>query len=238
VSRRLTQEQFVEKANSVHGDRYTYLEQYVCTDRYLCINCPVHGIFKQTPHNHINGVGCPHCANDARAIKYRKGIDLFIIQANIIHNNKYKYSGNYINTHTLIEIECPIHGLFLQAPVHHLHGHGCAKCNLGYNVSKLETQWLDSLNILEEYRQLAFKIGNKKNKTDAFNKDTHTVYEFYGDFWHGNPNKYNKNDINILNKKTFGELYKATITREELIKSAGYKIISIWESDWIKAKNE
>lgn len=239
MSKRLTKEQFVEKANCVHNNKYTYIGQYISTECKIQIKCLIHGIFEQTPHNHLKGAGCPFCANDTRSIEYRKDINLFIKQANIIHDNKYKYSGNYINTHVPIEIECSIHGLFLQAPVHHLHGHGCAKCNLGNNVSKSEIQWLDSLNILEEYRQLAFNIGNKKIKADAFDKNTYTVYEFYGDFWHGNPNKYSAGDKNILNKKTFGELYKNTMDREELIKSAGYKIVSIWELDWNKrAYNE
>ena len=32
--------------------------------------------------------------------------------------------------------------------------------------------------------------------------------------------------------KVLGELYQKTLEREQPITQAGYKIISIWESDW------
>ena len=57
-----------------------------------------------------------------------------------------------------------------------------------------------------------------------------------GDFWHGNPNKYNKDEINLVNKKTFGELYNETNERLKIIKNNGYNIITIWESDYKNRK--
>tara|TARA_X000000950_G_scaffold28011_1_gene30158 strand:+ start:889 stop:1020 length:132 start_codon:yes stop_codon:yes gene_type:complete len=35
-------------------------------------------------------------------------------------------------------------------------------------------------------------------------------------------------------KKTFGELYEITINKEKQLKKSGYKIVSIWESEWDK----
>jgi hypothetical protein len=37
---------------------------------------------------------------------------------------------------------------------------------------------------------------------------------------------------------TFGDLYKRTLEREKIIKEAGYKLITIWESDWLKIKKD
>ena len=59
-----------------------------------------------------------------------------------------------------------------------------------------------------------------------------TIYEFYGDFWHVNPKIYHINDLSVSNKKSFGELYTLTLLREQQLISFGYKITSIWESDW------
>lgn len=78
----------------------------------------------------------------------------------------------------------------------------------------------------------SLKINNNRIKPDAFDPKTNTIYEFYGDFWHGNPNIYKLDDINVANKKTFGELYLATLDREKLIKEAGYNLVSMWESDF------
>ena len=53
----------------------------------------------------------------------------FITKANSMHNNKYDYSSvNYVNTTMLVNIICPIHGLFTQKPKYHLLGKGCSVC--------------------------------------------------------------------------------------------------------------
>ena len=62
LRKRLTTEQFIEKAREVHGDRYDYsLVDYVTTDTPVKIICPEHGVFEQTPENHIAGGGCQKC---------------------------------------------------------------------------------------------------------------------------------------------------------------------------------
>ena len=113
-----------------------------------------------------------------------------------------------------------------------MSGHGCPKC--ASSVSKMETRWLNSLNIPEEYRQKTIKINNRNYKVDAYNPTNNTIYEFYGDYWHGNPKVYHTTDINNHSKKTFGFLYRKTIEREFDLKSKGYHIKSIWQSDFLK----
>ena len=76
------------------------------------------------------------------------------------------------------------------------------------------------------------KINKKIFKFDGYCETNNTVYEFLGDFWHGNPKKYNKDEINLVNKKTFGELYNETNERLKIIKNKDYNIITIWESDY------
>jgi G:T-mismatch repair DNA endonuclease (very short patch repair protein) len=71
---------------------------------------------------------------------------------------------------------------------------------------------------------------------DGYDPITNTIYEFNGDFWHGNPSKYKKFDINPISGKTFGELYKKTLEKEDNLKKLGYNVISIWESDYLKEK--
>ena len=53
-----------------------------------------------------------------------------------------------------------------------------------------------------------------------------TGYEFYGDYWHGNPNTIHKNP-------KIAELrYKMTMERESILKLIGIKIVSKWEDEW------
>jgi hypothetical protein len=235
MTKKLTTTEFIRQANLVHDNKFMYPDEYVGSDTKIAIVCCRHGVFYQTPHNHIsNCAKCPNCANEERSINYRKSSELFVLQAKDIHNSKYTYFDDYINTHKKIKIECPEHGIFYQMPVHHLHGHGCPKCGAGANVSKVETAWLDAMGVSQENRQTMLKIGSKRIKVDAFDPSTNTVYEFYGDYWHGNPHRFNANDINLANNKTFGELYRATIERETIIKQAGYNLISLWENRGIK----
>jgi hypothetical protein len=222
-----TNDTFLHEARLIHGDKYIYEEQYKGSRVKIKIRCNIHGIFEQTPDKHLHSTGCPKCSG-----RIRKTKEEFISEATIIHNNKYKYPGIYINARTDIQIECPKHGIFLQVPDVHLNGSGCPTCSS--NSSKLEMQWLDSLGLPNDniHRHCKIYIHNSYIKPDGFDPKTNTIYEFYGDYFHGNPQKYNRNDINIKNNKTFGELYQKTLEREELIKSSGYNLISIWESEW------
>ena len=77
-----------------------------------------------------------------------------------------------------------------------------------------------------------YKIPNTKYSADGYDEINNTIYEYHGDFWHGNSKMYNTNDINPITKTTFGELYEKTIKREEYLRSCGYKLKVIWDSEW------
>jgi hypothetical protein len=64
------------------------------------------------------------------------------------------------------------------------------------------------------------------------------VYEFNGDFWHGNLNRFDKDTVHPYLDITYGELYKQTKTKEQIFKDNGYKVISIWESDFDKLSHK
>lgn len=70
--RRLTKNQFVERAKSIHGDRYDYSKSdYTGKRNKLVIICHKHGEFLQRAGEHINGHGCPFCAFDFKRTKTR-----------------------------------------------------------------------------------------------------------------------------------------------------------------------
>ena len=216
---------FISKSNKIHEGFYSYKKSdYKNSKSNVIITCPKHGDFKQTPSVHLSGSGCKKCMIDRFRINY----DDFITKANKTHNNFYRYDKqSYYDMRTKMIVYCPKHGSFEITPDNHISKkQGCTSCS--NNVSKSEINWLDKLGINEDNRQ--YKIENFK--VDGFDPNTNTIYEFYGDFWHGNPKKYKPDDINQVNNTTFGELYKKTIEREEYLKSLGYKIVSIWESEY------
>lgn len=76
-------------------------------------------------------------------------------------------------------------------------------------------------------------IPETKYRADGYCKETNTIYEFHGDYWHGNPKLFDKDKMNMVSKKTFGELYQRTLEKEEIIKKLGYNLVVMWERDWI-----
>jgi G:T-mismatch repair DNA endonuclease (very short patch repair protein) len=232
--------EFIKRVKEIHGEKYDYSKvNYISAIIEIEIICPIHGSFPQTPHSHLQGRGCSECGVDKRAKSKTSTTEIFIGRANIKHDFKYDYHlVDYVSAITEIEIICPIHGPFPQAPVHHLQGHGCPKC--AHTISKPETAWLNSLNIPnnKKHRNVYIKIKSKKRgfKVDGFDPATNTIYEFYGDFWHGNPNnsRFKPTDYNKITHCTFNELYIKTLEKEQALKAAGYKVISIWESDFVK----
>ncbi len=60
-------EKFIEEAQRVHGGLYEYHKvEYINTNSKVCIVCPIHGDFWQSPSNHLKGKGCPHCSGNAK----------------------------------------------------------------------------------------------------------------------------------------------------------------------------
>lgn len=129
-----TNESFIEEVKAVHGDKYdTSKVEYVNNKTKVCLICHEHGEFWITPHNCLQGQGCPHCSGNAR-----RTTESFINDANKVHNGKYNYSETrYNGIHEKVYIICHEkdengieHGKFLQAPNDHLHGQGCPKCRM------------------------------------------------------------------------------------------------------------
>ena len=60
--RRLTTDEFIERARKVHGNKYDYSKvEYKDGKTEVCIICPEHGEFWQKPENHLAGCGCHEC---------------------------------------------------------------------------------------------------------------------------------------------------------------------------------
>ena len=131
AGRGLSQNEIIERFRSVHGDKYDYSKVVFTRMRdKVCIICPKHGEFWQTPDKHYKqGQGCPSCGNIKKNQGRKTSIDAFIRNAKAVHGDKYDYSKVSFNTmHDKVTIICPEHGEFNQLAYDHLGGHGCTKC--------------------------------------------------------------------------------------------------------------
>jgi predicted transcriptional regulator len=61
--RKLTTESFIEKSRNIHYDKYNYDKvNYINTSTPVIITCIIHEDFNQRPNDHLQGKGCPKCA--------------------------------------------------------------------------------------------------------------------------------------------------------------------------------
>ena len=227
--------EFIEKAKSIHGLCYSYDKViYSNIDTNVIITCTKHGDFEQTPYNHLIGKGCLICGIDKTKEKLRSNTVEFIKKSVIVHANKYRYDMvDYVSAIEKVTILCPEHGCFKQAPHDHLQGKGCSKCSI--NISYISSRWLDSVGIPndENHREVKKLIPGRRFVVDGYCPETNTIYEFYGDSVHGNPNIYNLDDVGSFGI-VYKKLYQKTIDRESVFKCTGFNVVSIWESDFRK----
>ena len=178
MSKRFTTEEFIKKAREIHGDKYDYSKvKYLNTKTKICIICPVHGEFWQTPNSHLRKRGCPKCGDDQMKDKQRLSIYEFIEKAKKIHHNRYDYSKTeYINDKTKVCIICPEHGEFWQTPNNHLKGKGCPSC---YGNKKLTKE-----KFIEDAKRI---YGDKYDYSKVEYKNVDTIVCIicpkHGEFW-------------------------------------------------------
>jgi len=125
MPKKLTQEEYIQKAKYVHGDRYDYSKAvYTKSDETVVLVCSEHGEFKQRAADHLAGKGCSSCSGTKKLTQ-----DEFLTKAVAVHGDKYDYKHVvYVNGITKVRIVCAEHGEFLQTPASHLGGHGCIVC--------------------------------------------------------------------------------------------------------------
>jgi len=101
---------FIEKAKKIHKTKYDYsLVDYFDSKTKIKIVCPEHGIFKQSPDKHLQGQGCPKCANIGPS-KSEVEINCFINSLNL----KTETSNRTILNGQELDIFIPSHNLAIE----------------------------------------------------------------------------------------------------------------------------
>lgn len=81
---------FIVKGNKVHNFFYDYsIVNYINSYTKVDVICPIHGIFKQKPKDHLNKKqGCPKC----KSSKGENIISTYLEQNNIKYISQYKFN--------------------------------------------------------------------------------------------------------------------------------------------------
>lgn len=231
-------EKFLLKVKRIHGNEYDFSVINYTKDRNeISVKNNICGHkFEILPKSFLELKQCRVCYEFS---EQKDRYERFVTKARQIHGDDFDYSiGSYINYNTKFKVLHKIcNKTFYLLPQNHIHYEsGCPFCS-GGSISKVSQKWLDYLGIPKDigiYREVKIKIPNMKTHfiVDGFDPTTNTIYEFHGDYWHGNPNIYDPEDINKVNNKSFGKLFEETTKRSQKLRNAGYNLVSIWESKW------
>ena len=173
-----TTQQFIIEARKIHGNKYDYSKVvYTGAMDKVCIICPEHGEFWQTPNKHLSGQGCVLCHRPVH------DTESFIKQAKKLYGDFYDYSNvNYINEKEKITIICPLHGKFTITPNNHLNGRICPKCTEEKRMERVSSTGL--VNFLEKAKEVH---GDKYDYSKVVYANAKTkvciICPEHGEFW-------------------------------------------------------
>lgn len=160
--KKLTKNEFIEKAKQIHGDKYDYSKvEYINNKTKVCIiDIKDNKEFWQTPANHLKGFG--HNYRNKRNFDEKE----YIKKAKNLYGNLYDYNNiNYKNLRNDITIYCKEkyengkeHGYFIVNAHNHLHGRCCPLCS-GSSYEKIISNELHKNNI-----KFIYQCGKRKLK--------------------------------------------------------------------------
>jgi len=223
----VNQSEFIKRCSKTHNNIYDYsLVNYINTKSKINIICKHHGIFNQTPKNHLKGHGCRKCMIEKKCYTTEE----FIERANKAHGSRFDYSLVKYNTkRKCVKIICKVHGVFNQQPEIHIGGYGCQLCstNIGeLNVSKI----LDKNNITYT-RQKKFKECKRINhlKFDFYLPNKNICIEFNG-AQHYKPVKY------FGGEKQYSQQVERDIIKRKFCMDNGIGLVEIRYDDIMEEK--
>ncbi len=159
---RLTLNEFMNKASSIHENKYNYSKvSYVNNSTKIIITCPEHGDFEQTPALHLRGNGCSKCAG-----KLITNTKEFIEFGERKFKGVHSYEKSvYIASLAPITITCKVHGDFVITPnSYQTSTYGCVKCSSVAPVehSVLLERFIKVHNTKFDYSKMIYKKMHSK----------------------------------------------------------------------------
>lgn len=102
--------------------------------------------------------------------------------------------------------------------------------------SKFEKEVLESLRRLYPNKRVVaqYQIPFVSHRYDIGFPEDKVIVECYGNYWHSHKTQFTTmNRLHPTIQKPIKQLVAVDLLREQIAKNHGYKIIVIWENEWM-----
>lgn len=130
-------EEYLSRLLEKHGDKFTYnLDSYEgISNGTVTLSCKDHGEEIHSPISLLSSShGCASCAALIRKASKTKSYDNLLEDVVKVHGIKYTLPESnrsiYLNRKSIVEVECPVHGIFKKKAQKLLAGQGCFLCRI------------------------------------------------------------------------------------------------------------
>ena len=149
MPKKKTHEEYVAEL-AIKNSTIEVVGKYSGANTKILHRCNIDGYeWYATPHNILNGKGCPQCGIKSRTEKRSKAHDEYVLELSI-KNPNIEVIGRYSGALTKIQHHCLIHDVYwYTTPSRALQGAGCELCH-GEKISaskyKTHEQYVDELS--------------------------------------------------------------------------------------------
>lgn len=208
-AKRLTTQQFIDKARALHGDKFDYsITEYVNATTKLKIICTEHGEQEMLPqhHTHIKSYGCPICGKQAINNHKQFTTEEFISKISNIKGLSFEKT-IYRTKRKKVIVTCNIHGDYITNAEVLLKGCGCPKCKSSEG-EKIIRLILESRNIIV-LEQLGFSEcranNNRRLLFDFYLPEKNLCIEFDGK-QHFKSIAYWGGDLGLIKRQNYDKI--------------------------------
>ena len=206
TNKRLSYPQWFIEDLADEYDKEKALNRTLKTTDVVTFNCPKHGEYKQSVHNHLRyrdseSHGCKLCANELSSEKNkilwlnkRNEYPEWFVNELHLEEDKEKARNKTLTSHDSVEFVCKKHGVYTQSVGNHLRffsserASSCPVC--GIVKSKPEEELFNYIkeldpSVLSRDRQ-TIKLENASRflELDIYSPDKKIAIEYNSDYWH------------------------------------------------------
>ncbi len=100
----------------------------------------------------------------------------------------------------------------------------------GIRISRGQQELYDEYKKKHKDAILEHWLKDIQKSVDIFIPSTNTIIEYYGRYWHCDPNKYDPDYMHPSRHQTAKEIWEKDAERERQLKKAGYNVTVEWEN--------